>query len=278
MEPKGKGVLEELCGGRPRSSLLVVSAHPGDEVLGAGSRLGRARELQLLEVTDGVPLEAAEARAAGFSSRPAYAQARREELEAALSIAGVSFRHVRWMELVDQQTSFNLLELTRACARSLREADPELILTHPYEGGHPDHDSTAFAVHAAARLLRRHEGRAPIIVEFTSYHGLGGRMQTGRFLPAPVVGEETAECVLQLTDEQRDRKRRMIEAFVSQRDIFEQFPTGAERYRFAPRYDFRRPPHPGTLLYERFPWGMMGTLWRSLAVDALRQLDLSTWG
>ena len=35
---------------------------------------------------------------------------------------------------------------------------PDVVLTHPYEGGHSDHDSTAFAVHLAAGILRR-DGR-----------------------------------------------------------------------------------------------------------------------
>ncbi|MEO5568891.1 MAG: hypothetical protein ABIR92_10385, partial [Gemmatimonadaceae bacterium] len=57
------------------------------------------------------------------------------------------------------------------------------MLTHPYEGGHSDHDSTAFAVHLATGMLLREGRRAPIILELTSYHNYGGARRLFSFLP-----------------------------------------------------------------------------------------------
>jgi hypothetical protein len=48
-----------------------------------------------------------------------------------------------------------------------------------------------------------------------------------------------------------------------------------ERFRAAPRYDFRLPPHPGPLHYDMQPWGITGEQWRGLAQAALEQLHLS---
>ena len=44
--------------------------------------------------------------------------------------------------------------------------EAEQVITHPYEGGHPDHDACAFAARAAVR----HSANKAKLMEFTSYH------------------------------------------------------------------------------------------------------------
>ena len=44
----------------------------------------------------------------------------------------------------------------------LDDVRPDVVLTHAYEGGHSDHDATAFAVHLAAGVMRREGGKAPL--------------------------------------------------------------------------------------------------------------------
>ena len=54
------------------------------------------------------------------------------------------------------------------------------VLTHPYEGGHPDHDSVAFCVRAAVRLLARGGGGdAPEVAEMAFYHRRAGGLGRG---------------------------------------------------------------------------------------------------
>jgi N-acetylglucosamine malate deacetylase 2 len=50
----------------------------------------------------------------------------------------------------------------------LEQHRPEVIVTHSYEGGHPDHDACAFAVHHALELTRAQP--VPVIVEASFYH------------------------------------------------------------------------------------------------------------
>src|SRR5262249_28319315 len=146
-----------------------------------------------------------------------------------------------------------------------RERQPQVVLTHPYEGGHPDHDASAFAVHAAAGEMKMEKVPVPVLMEFTSYHAAAGGMITGQFLPS----ESCEEMAFVLTTEIRRRKRSMFDSFASQREMLLNFSVDYERFRIAPHYDFRRPPHAGELFYERFPWGMSGENWRKLAVEAL---------
>ena len=74
-----------------------------------------------------------------------------------------------------------------------------------------------------------------------------------------------------LGDEARRRKGSMLDCFETQRRMLGHFPVDVERLRRAPQYDFRQPPHAGTLWYERFDWGMTGERFRALAGEAMRR-------
>jgi hypothetical protein len=67
---------------------------------------------------------------------------------------------------------------------ALRLIKPDIVFTHPYEGGHPDHDFTAFAVHAACRLTKSTKS---VIAEFASYNAgpMGDQSWSTDFLSYP---------------------------------------------------------------------------------------------
>lgn len=241
---------------RAHLPVVVVAAHPDDETIGMGAHLVEFQDLTLVHVTDGAPRDMRDAIAKGFSEREDYANARRRELNAALAAGGVKPKRTLQLGFVDQEATLNLPELIRRLA-SLPE--PAMVITHPYEGGHPDHDATAFAVHAWA-IPRR----IPLI-EMTSYHSRDGVWVACEFLPG-----DTQEWTFHLSEEQRERKRRMFDCFVTQAHILARFPIEIERFRPAPDYDFTRPPHEGPLHYDRFDWGWTGERWRALASEALR--------
>lgn len=259
-----------MLAGRPGGAVAVVAAHPDDETIGAGGSLPRFGEVILLHVTDGAPRNGRDAAAAGLKSREAYAAARRRERIAAAQLAGIGLDRQVEMGIIDQEASLHLDRLACRLADWLAESGPDLLLTHPYEGGHPDHDAAAFAVHAACRLLERERWPSPAIAEFTSYHAQAGIMAVGCFLPA----DGSPETTRLLSEEERDLKRRMFACYATQRQVLSAFPIDIERFRPAPAYDFTRPPHPGPLHYESFDWGMTGERWRALAGEALRALRL----
>lgn len=250
---------------------LLVFAHPDDEVIAVGGRLERFRESRLICVTDGAPRDGRDARVKGFSSIEDYALARHAELEAAVRHAGLVPErflgrpglgnpsvHIR-----DQEVAWRLVELTQAIEAELRHFGPEAVLTHPYEGGHPDHDACAFAVHVAVQL----HGARCSIVEAPFYHAAGNGMETGRFMPN---GCEPA--IHGLSVEEKRKKKERLACFATQAETLRRFGLEDERYRFAPRYDFLRPPHAGKLFYENFSWGITGAQFRSLAGAALVEL------
>jgi LmbE family N-acetylglucosaminyl deacetylase len=252
-------------------TIAILVAHPDDEVIGAGAQLARLRNAHFIHVTDGAPLNPYDAITAGFATREDYARARRDELFAALALAGISSQQTRDLGFVDQEASLNFPKLVDALKEALSESKPDVVFTHPYEGGHPDHDATAFAAQIACRLLKHQGITPPALMEMASYHAGGGNLRTNEFLHE---GSSGNVATVALSPGECDFKRCLFDCFVTQQRVLCAFPIGFERFRPAPHYDFRQPPHPGPLFYERFDWGMTGARWRCLAREALRALEL----
>ena len=251
--------------------LLIVVAHSDDEVIGIGGQLARLRGVRLLHVTDGAPRNLLDARAAGFDSWEGYAAARRHELLAALGVAGIEATQADQLAIPDQGASFQLVDLAQTLAAKFSVLRPEMVVTHAYEGGHPDHDASAFAVHAACALVRRCGGEAPAIIEMTGYHMATRGPVKSEFLDCP--GSPVTTLVL--GDPERALKRRLIDCFSTQSRVLADFPIDVERFRPAPAHDFMRPPHGGRLYYEHFDWGVDGIRWRALAGQALAALEIA---
>ena len=251
---------------------VVVVAHPDDETIGCGAQLSRFSDVTIVHVTDGAPQNFADARARGFETAEAYAAARRAELKAAVSLAGIAPDRLVALGWPDQQAGFHLAEIAGQLCDALRSA--EVVLTHAYEGGHPDHDAVAFAAHAAGELLRRRRGGGPRIVEMPLYHAGPDGLVTQRFVHDP----QYPEVELRLSPAEQDIKRRMLAAHWSQRDVVRHFQTEVERFRAAPTPDFRTLPNRGRLNYELHEWGMTGARWLDLAESASRELGLEGVG
>jgi LmbE family N-acetylglucosaminyl deacetylase len=244
------------------ASMLMVVAHPDDEVIGLGGHLARLPELRIVHVTDGAPRDLRDARAHGFSEARAYALARRREVHAALHLGGVPPANLLSLDLPDQEAMLHLSWLSRRLATILRDVRPRFVLTHPYEGGHPDHDATAFAVHAARAALDPDE--APDLIEMASYHLAAAGTVYQRFLADPA----RPEVAVRLDGATAARKQRLMACFHSQTATLAAFRTDVERFREAPAYDFSALPNGGRLQYEAWDLGQ-GSDWLRHARSAL---------
>jgi N-acetylglucosamine malate deacetylase 2 len=234
--------------------IVVVVAHPDDEVIGAGGQLHRWPFVHFIHVTNGSPASLEDAHRAGCVTREKYARLRRGEFEAVLREICVLASRCHWLGFEDQSAAFYLREITAALRGRFQELRPELILTHPFEGGHPDHDAVAFAVHQAAETIP--------IIEMAGYHACGDRFCSGQFL------NENDVHVRNLSIFEQAQKRRLFACYRSQSQTLSLFGTEMEKFRAAPAYNFEQPPHPGRLHYEWYPWGMTASLWSQLAQNA----------
>jgi SAM-dependent methyltransferase len=195
-----------------------------------------------------------------------YADLRRDELRRALGVVGVGFERIHLLNFTDGEASQSIAPIAHRLIGLLDSVNPDIILTHAYEGGHPDHDATAIAVHAAMAMTSRGHPH-----EMALYHGSAQEdVAVHAFLPgtSPVY---TAP----LDNRLRDLKSAMLSCYRSQQQYEQYFAVDVERYRCAPAYDFGRSPDPGrTLLYERSGGGA-AERFRALASGALQELGLS---
>lgn len=255
-----------------KPKVMVIAAHADDESIGAGARLCTLTDAWVVHVTDGAPSDPSIAQRYGFETREAYAHARRQELTQALDIAGVLPEHRLCLNYVDGEASFRMVDLVLRIADLIDSIRPEIVITHPYEGGHTDHDATAFATHLACGLLRRENVTPPVVLEMTSYHRREGRRIVQEFLPHKGADKDKREMAL--AEELQQKKQEMYDAFTTQRRVIQTFTTTIEKFRPAPRYQFTKPPHEGELNYEQFGHPYRGDQWRRNAEEALAELRL----
>jgi LmbE family N-acetylglucosaminyl deacetylase len=259
-----EAVLASLARHQPvPERVMIVAAHPDDETVGAAGLLGLALDPFVVHVTDGAPRDQRLVPASYSGHRGRYAVARRQEALAALAIVGITPKRTRCLGFVDQQAALQLGAVARKLARLIRTFRPVLVVTHPYEGGHPDHDATAFATRAAIGLCG--SMRTPTLVEMTSYHARDGGLHSAEFLASP---SRTPTHALELDPSEQALKRRMLAEFASQAEVLAVFRSTRELYRIAPAYDFSRPPQAGPTLYELWGWSMTAAHFCELAREA----------
>jgi LmbE family N-acetylglucosaminyl deacetylase len=218
----GRDLLAALAGNGPITMpVALVVAHPDDESIAAAGSLVRLRALTLIHVTNGV--------AGGQENGEAYGATRRAELNAALRAAQAApLRHIHY-DIPDQAVRGRLPQLIRMLAIDLQTVDA--VITHPYEGGHIDHDACAEAVATACAHLRALTGTAPGIVEFASYFFAGGDVRASAFR-----GGEDGVTRIALSESAIRRRDAAFACHASQRDNLRYFTRAEEAFRIAPAY------------------------------------------
>lgn len=268
-------LLDRLCApagdSTPAPRTLLALAHPGDEIPGAASRLTRITAAALVYATDGSPRDGRAARAAGYASAGSYARLRQTETLRALAHAGISSERAVFLAYPHEDAAHRLLTLTADLRRWIIALRPEVVLTHAYEGGHPDRDAVAFAVHAAVAALIGEEEPAPVIVEFTSHYAADGENVSGEFLGGADFGQRQVE----LTEDGRALKRRLLACHRSQANHWSNLPVDTERFRLAPAYVFTQPPHERFPLYAAQGLDLTADEWCELASAASEHLGLT---
>ena len=248
------------------SRYAVIVAHPDDEVIGAGGLISRLQNVTVLHITDGVPGNGFAVKA-GFEKRSDYVNVLRNESRTALGLANVPADRIIELGIVHHQASQYLTDLTRKVASFLQQTACDVVLTHPFEGGHPDHDATAFATHAALRLLQRNGFKPPVVFEIALHPGVNGKRVLD-FLPS----EGCEVTTLMLDKKARDLKRQMFDCFKTQAETLRENPLGPERFRKPPEYDFTSPPTGIKSTYEKANCGVNAAEWQLLVRQAWSEL------
>jgi LmbE family N-acetylglucosaminyl deacetylase len=134
------------------SQVLVVAAHPDDEVLGAGGAMARharaGEEVVVLIMGEGVTSR--------FPQRAAAPAGLIERLRADARRAGdrLGVRELRFAGLPDNRfDSLDLLDVVMVVEKSIREIAPAVVYTHHAGDLNVDHQITFRAVLTATRPL-----------------------------------------------------------------------------------------------------------------------------
>jgi LmbE family N-acetylglucosaminyl deacetylase len=222
--------------------VLVIVAHPDDEAVGCGILLQRMRSPSVAFMTDGAPADRYFWDA--YKSRQNYSTVRRRESQMALAQLG--FVKVGRFDEPDQELYRNLAEAREWLALAVEQDRPGAILTHAYEGGHPDHDACSFLGAVIGRTFDIPVWEMPL------YRLINERLVRQRFVDC----DDNVTIVA--TQDERNRKQKMISSYRSQLEFLTEFQTVAEDYRPQPEHDFLQPPHEGILNYESWGWGISG--------------------
>ena len=208
--------------------LIVVSAHPDDESLGAAGLIGRLNTLGarvlVIVASDGE---------ASHPDSPTHcaariAERRREEMSRALAHLAPGARLCR-LALPDGRLAAHLVELLSAVRREIGPDPAGTLLVAPWrDDGHPDHEAVA----RAAEQLAHEVGVR--LLEFPVWAWLWARADDPRLHPSRLT-------VLQLTDDERGRKLRAIDEHRSQISALSDAP--ADQPVLGPAFleHFRRP-------------------------------------
>ena len=128
--------------------VLVLAAHPDDEVIGAGSMLAwhaaRGDQVTVVHATDGAKGDP------GNRENDIRAVRRREGIEA---LARLQIGEPRHWDLPDGELPEHLAELTRRIEAVMREVKPRTLYSFHAGEAHRDHRAVAAATAAAAHAL-----------------------------------------------------------------------------------------------------------------------------
>lgn len=184
-------------------NVLIIAAHPDDEVLGAGGAIARHAE-----AGDTVHIrilgEGATSRHARRNESPGHSvRALKVAAEKAAETLGAS--SVRVLGFPDNRfDSVDLLDITKALEKEIEETRPSIVYTHSTADLNVDHRTTATAVLTSTRPIP--DGVVDLVLSFEiasstewSFGQLGSAF--------------TANHFVELSDSQFEAKRRALECY-----------------------------------------------------------------
>jgi LmbE family N-acetylglucosaminyl deacetylase len=222
--------------------VLLLVPHPDDEVVGCATAIRRAAAMGsrvfAFYLTNGVP-----GRDILWpwdrASHPRRVATRWREAEQAATRLGL--KEEARQDIPTRTLKAHLARARDTLNRLIERLRPEVLWAPAYEGGHQDHDVASFL----ASLVRT---RVPVW-EFAEYNYAGGRVNAHAF-PSP----NDQELKLELDPAETAAKRDLLAFYASEQSNLRHIGAARECFRPQARYDYSRPPHAGTLFYQRFQW------------------------
>lgn len=134
---------------------LIVVAHPDDEVLGAGGSIYKWTQIGH---TVNVAIMCTNARARAFRPNDKELE---DDLNASAEYLGIGKKHEAAFPNIEMNTVPHL-KLVQFIEKSIKESEPDIIITHHTSDTNNDHFMTSMACQEAIRLFQRNPSFKPI--------------------------------------------------------------------------------------------------------------------
>ncbi|MDR7239972.1 PIG-L deacetylase family protein [Neobacillus drentensis] len=207
---------------KKNTDVLVIAAHPDDDVIGLSTTLFRHRllgdNIVVAFVTNGSCWQD-ESWRIKESETERRAKIRYNEASNALSLLGIPKDNIICLGFPDGGTHRYLRYLAKDIQLLIQKLNPNRVYAHCIEGGHSDHDMTSYVVKTICNKMGFSN-----LFEWTEYNPkqpLG--TENVKFLPSQK--HVLKESIIKISEEERTLKKKML-AFHESQDVEKYFGHG----------------------------------------------------
>jgi len=222
--------------------ILILAAHPDDEVVACAAAIGRARqkgaEIFVFYLTNGCIARTA---LWPWQRKHYVAKVLRRFAEAEQTARLLNVAPAGWSSRPARHLWRNLQAVFDEVKQTIATHGIDQIWVPAFEGGHADHD----ALNAVGKKLSAQVK----VLEFAEYNFANGKNNSHEFLD-PNGTEQT----ILLTREEQKKKHEALKTYASEQQNLNYVKVERECYRPLNAYDYTKPPHKGKLWYARFQW------------------------
>ena len=220
-------------------NILLVVPHPDDEIVGLFTiikRILRKEKIFIFFLTNGV----IDKKSLWFWERKTHEEKikiRISEMKKSLNTLGIK---KYFLQNISTRMLKENIEITfEKISEIKKKYKIDTIFCPAYEGGHQDHDVANF-------ICSRFKNKCKVY-EFAEYNFFDNRIRSNNFfIPSK------KDNIIFLTNTEKERKKRTLEIYKSESSNLNYISFEKESYRELYEYDYKLPPHRGTLFYRRF--------------------------
>ncbi|MEC8265406.1 MAG: PIG-L family deacetylase [Pseudomonadota bacterium] len=220
-------------------NILLVVPHPDDEIVGLFTiikRILRKEKIFIFFLTNGV----IDKKSLWFWERKTHEEKikiRISEMKKSLNTLGIK---KYFLQNISTRMLKENIEITfEKISEIKKKYKIDTIFCPAYEGGHQDHDVANF-------ICSRFKNKCKVY-EFAEYNFFDNRIRSNNFfIPSK------KDNIIFLTNTEKKEKKRTLEIYKSESSNLNYISFEKESYRELYEYDYKLPPHRGTLFYRRF--------------------------